>query len=120
MSDAVWIVLIVCFSVFLFPLMAGFLSEVFGKQNKSKKYTQLEQTLKDLQEQQSRQYAMLEKRLTNLETIITSQTWDVLQDSKLTSEEKKFLTQSLGSELEELKNNLGDSRKVELLAARLK
>jgi hypothetical protein len=66
------------------------------------------------------QQQSLERRIANLETIVTSQTWDVLHDSKLNSEEKKLLTQSFRSEIEELNDGLSDTRKVELLVGRLK
>jgi phosphoenolpyruvate-protein kinase (PTS system EI component) len=81
---------------------------------------ELEKAVDDIKKELKAQQQKLEQRIANLETIITSQTWDVLQDSKLTAGEKKLLTQSLGTELEELKNDLGDTRKVELLAAKLK
>jgi hypothetical protein len=65
-------------------------------------------------------YQTLECRIANLETIVTSQTWDVLHDPKLSSEDKKFLTQTLRSDVEELKDSLTDTRKAELLVNRLK
>jgi Sec-independent protein translocase protein TatA len=71
---------------------------------------------RELKDQQQK----LEQRIANLETIVTSQTWDVLQDSNLSSDEKKLLTQSLGGELEVLKQDLSDTRKLEFLAGKLK
>jgi phosphoenolpyruvate-protein kinase (PTS system EI component) len=81
---------------------------------------ELEKAVTEIKEELKAQQQKLEQRIANLETIITSQTWDVLHDSKLSQDEKKILTQSLGSELENLKTDLGDTRKLELLAAKLK
>jgi phosphoenolpyruvate-protein kinase (PTS system EI component) len=81
---------------------------------------ELEKAVDKIRQELKVQQQSLEKRIANLETIITSQTWDVLQDAKLTPDEKKLLTQSLGSELEELKNHVSDTRKIELLVTKLK
>lgn len=81
---------------------------------------ELEEAVEGIKQELKNQQQKLEQRIANLETIITSQTWDILQDSKLSSDEKKLLTQSLGGELELLKEDLSDTRKIELLAGKLK
>jgi biopolymer transport protein ExbB/TolQ len=81
---------------------------------------ELEEAVAKIKQEFKDHYQALEKRIANLETIVTSQTWDVLHDSKLNSEEKKLLTQSFRSGIEELKDGLSDTRKVELLIGRLK
>jgi phosphoenolpyruvate-protein kinase (PTS system EI component) len=81
---------------------------------------ELEKAVAEIKEELKAQQQKLEQRVANLETIITSQTWDVLQDPKLSHDDKKILTQGLGSELEELKSVMTDTRKVELLASKLK
>ena len=64
--------------------------------------------------------AALEQRVANLETIITSQTWDTLHDNRLSSADKKLLLEDSESELRTLREELGDARKAELIARRLK
>lgn len=70
----------------------------------------------DLREHQ----AFLEKRIANLEVIVTSQTWDTLHDGNLTNDEKKLLVENSRTEFETLKQDLNDERKAELLARRIK
>lgn len=81
---------------------------------------ELEEAVAKIKQELKDHNQALEKRIANLETIVTSQTWDVLHDSKLNSEDKKFLTQNVRSELEELKEGLTDARKAKLLVGRLK
>jgi hypothetical protein len=81
---------------------------------------ELEKAVDEIKEELKSQQQKLEQRIANLETIVTSQTWDVLHDSRYNSDEKKILTQTLRSEIEELKDGVSDTRKVELLAGRLK
>jgi hypothetical protein len=91
--------------------------EAKHKKASSPDLAQLTETIRaELRAQQQ----TLEKRVANLEAIVTSQTWDVLHDAKLSSEDKKFLTQQLGSEIENLKQDLSDARKAEILVGRLK
>jgi len=70
----------------------------------------------DLREHQS----SLEKRIANLEVIVTSQTWDTLHDGALSAEDKKLLVENSRTELEALQQDLSDERKVELLTRRIK
>ena len=70
----------------------------------------------DLREHQ----ATLEKRIANLEVIVTSQTWDTLHDGNLSADDKKLLVENSRTELEALQQDLSDERKVELLARRIK
>jgi phosphoenolpyruvate-protein kinase (PTS system EI component) len=88
--------------------------------NKQASSPDLTRAVESIKAELKTQQQSLERRVANLETIVTSQTWDVLHDSKLNSEEKKLLTQSFRSEIEELKDGLSDTRKVELLIGRLK
>ena len=81
---------------------------------------ELEKAVDEIKEELKAQQQKLEKRIANLETIVTSQTWDVWHDSKLSEDEKKILTQSVGGELELLKQDINDTRKLEILAAKLK
>ena len=120
MSEFFWIIVVVFSSIFIIPFIFSAFMELSQQKNKAGKTKELEQTLADFQEQFFKQQERLEKRISNLETIVTSQTWDVLHDSKLNSDEKKLLTQTLHSEVEELKDGLSDTRKVELLVGRLK
>ena len=64
--------------------------------------------------------ASLERRIANLETIVTSQTWDVMHDGKLSNEDKKLLLAYTEAEMRTLREELGDTRTVEILARRLK
>jgi biopolymer transport protein ExbB/TolQ len=80
----------------------------------------LSQAIESIKAELRKQQQSLERRVANLETIVTSQTWDVLHDSRLNSDEKKLLTQTLRTEIEELKDGVSDTRKVELLVDRLK
>ena len=73
--------------------------------------------LKALLEQQRSSY---EKRIANLETIITSQTWDTLHNKALSDEDRKFLMPDAETELETLSRNISDTKRVELLADKMK
>ena len=64
--------------------------------------------------------AALEQRVANLETIVTSQTWDTLHDDRLSKEDKQLLLEDADSELRTLREELSDARKTELLTRRLK
>ena len=76
---------------------------------------ELEKEVARLKEELEGQRQALERRIANLETIVTSQTWDVLQDSEKSADDKRFLTNVAGS-----RSDLSDDRKAEELARRLK
>ena len=76
---------------------------------------ELEGEVARLKEELEGQQQVLERRIANLETIVTSQTWDVLQDSEKSADDKRFLTS-----VRDLKSDLSDDRKAEELARRLK
>ena len=79
---------------------------------------ELEGALKQVRAELDRQ-ASLEKRVANLETIVTSQTWDVLLDPTLDEKDKRFLTDA-DHEVEALKRDLSDADKAERLAKRIR
>jgi phosphoenolpyruvate-protein kinase (PTS system EI component) len=118
MGDNWWVLIPVI------AILAGSFTEwakLNAKQRKLGSSTdELEEAVSSIKQELKAQQQSLERRIANLETIVTSQTWDVLHDSKLNSEEKKLLTQSFRSEIEELNDGLSDTRKVELLVGRLK
>ena len=76
---------------------------------------ELKKEVARLKEELEGQRQTLERRIANLETIVTSQTWDVLQDSEKSADDKRFLTS-----VRDLKSDLSDDRKAEELARRLK
>ena len=76
---------------------------------------ELEKEVERLKGELEGQQQVLERRIANLETIVTSQTWDVLQDSEKGADDKRFLTS-----VRDLKSDLSDDRKAEELARRLK
>ena len=80
----------------------------------------LESAVETIKAELREQQLALEKRLANLEVIITSQTWDTLHDSALSADEKKLLVSTTRSEFEALKEDLSDERKAEMLARRIK
>ena len=81
---------------------------------------ELEQVVSALEAKLHDQQAALERRIANLETIVTSQTWDTLHDDRLSKADKKLLLEDADGELRTLREELGDARKAELLARRLK
>ena len=80
---------------------------------------ELEAALEQVKAELKRHQAGLEQRVANLETIVTSQTWDVLQDPSTSAEDKRFLTDAQ-TEVEALKRDLSDADKVERLAKRIR
>ena len=80
----------------------------------------LERALTTLESRLNEQQATLERRIANLETIITSQTWDLLHDNKLPNEDKRLLLTDAAAEVRTLREELGETQKAELLARRLK
>ncbi len=81
---------------------------------------ELEQVVSSLEAKLRDRQAALEQRVANLETIVTSQTWDTLHDDKLSKTDKKLLLEDADGELRTLREELGDARKAELIARRLK
>lgn len=80
----------------------------------------LEQAVEAIKADLREHQASLEKRIANLEVIVTSQTWDTLHDGSLSADEKKLMLENSRTELETLQQDLSDERKVELLARRVK
>ena len=74
----------------------------------------LENEVKALKQDLVKQKEAYERRLANLETIVTSQTWDVLGNPSLSDADKRFLT----SDIE--KPTQDDEQRAELLAQKLK
>lgn len=81
---------------------------------------ELEAILETIKAELRNNQEALEQRVANLETIITSQTWDTLHDPALSTEEKNILVGGTRSELESLKQDVDDARKAEVLARRIR
>ena len=91
-------------------------TKIQSKQRKLGSSTdELEREVERLKGELEGQRQALERRIANLETIVTSQTWDVLQDSEKSADDKRFLTSVRDS-----RSDLSDDRKAEELARRLK
>lgn len=80
---------------------------------------ELERAVGALEAELRDQQAAMERRVANLETVITSQTWELLQDGGFSNEDKRFLSDP-EMELRTLREELGDARKAELIARHLK
>ena len=80
----------------------------------------LERAVAGIKAELKERQAALEKRIANLETIVTSQTWDTLHDSSLSAEEKQLLVGGTHAELEALRRDVDDTHKAEVLAQRMK
>ena len=102
-------------------ILAGTMSEVIKSRDKQRALgssgKELENEVKTLKLELEQQKEIYERRLANLETIITSQTWDVLHNTELSESDKRFLTASTATGYEA---GLDDERRTELLAQKLK
>ena len=105
-------------------ILAGTASEYFKMREKQGRLgatsNELEKEVAALKEGLEQQRAAYEQRIANLETIVTSQTWDTLHNKALSDADKKFLMPDAESELETLSRNITDARRVELLAEKMK
>lgn len=101
-------------------ILAGTISEVIKSRDKQRALgsssQELEGEVKALKQAIAEQKEAYERRLANLETIVTSQTWDVLQNPQLSESDKRFLTANTAS----AQAPLDDERRAELLAQKLK
>ena len=99
-------------------ILAGTISEVVKSRDKQRALgsssQDLENEVKALKQDLAKQKEVYERRLANLETIVTSQTWDVLGNPSLSDADKRFLT----SDIE--KPTQDDEQRAELLAQKLK
>lgn len=95
-------------------------AKVLGKKNKgdSQKVLDLEARVQDLEAELSAK-ASLDKRLANLETIVTSQTWDVLHNQTLSEADRRLLLSDQDSEFATVSSGLDDARRSELLAQKV-
>lgn len=108
----------------LAAILAGTFSEwvkVRAKQrNLGASTDELERIVERLRAEGLERQESLERRIANLETILTSQTWDTLQNPNLSAEEKRLLTNDAGATIRDLQRDLSDTERAELLARRLK
>ena len=104
-------------------ILAGTVSEVIKSRDKQRSLGQTSKELGSevtrLQQQLVTQQESYEKRIANLETIVTSQAWDMLHDRALPEGDKRMLLSSQ-SELETVNANLSDKQRAEILAQKMK
>ncbi len=81
--------------------------------------SRVDELLKALESSESDKRALL-NRLQNLETIVTSQVWDVLHDEQMPAEIKKLEIDAVKPRLELPPREDEATRKAEMLARRLK
>ena len=124
-----WIWVLIPLTAIMIPIVAilagtGVLSE-FAKalsrrkdEGGSQKVLDLEARVLDLEAKLSAK-ASLDKRLANLETIVTSQTWDVLHSQTLSKADKRLLLSDQDSEFATVSSGLDDARRSELLAQKV-
>ena len=122
-ASTIWVLIpITALLIPVFGIAAGAFNkwvEVQEKQQSGTSTEELENAVKQIKAELKSHQAGLEQRVANLETIITSQTWDVLLDSSIDASDKRFLT-DVSTEVEGLKRDLSDADKAERLAKRIK
>ena len=125
-----WVWVLIPLTALMIPIIAilagtGVLSELANtlknrrSEDDSERIGDLEARVTELENKLSAK-ASLDKRLANLETIITSQTWDTLHNKALSFEDKRLLLAEPESELEAVSRDLSDERRAELLARKMK
>lgn len=122
-ASTIWVLIpITALLIPVFGIVAGAFNkwvEVQEKQQSGASAAELENAIKQIKAELKSHQVGLEQRVANLETIITSQTWDVLLDSSMDANDKRFLT-SVSAEVEDLKRDLSDADKAERLAKRIR
>lgn len=103
----------------IFGILAGMFKEWLTFREKQNRLGDSTQNLEKLfAELRQREQALVE-RIENLEAIVVSQTWDVVQDRALSPVEKEYRLASV-AQREMAPPPVPDSHKAEVLARRLK
>jgi hypothetical protein len=102
-------------------ILAGVLTEyikVMGKQRDlGSKDQELQQEVANLKARLTALETAHERRIANLETIVISQTWDMLNDQALSDSDKRLL---LSTPRPSVQDGLSDAQKIDLLAQKIK
>ena len=122
-----WIWVLIPLTALMIPIVAilagtGFLAALAKSLNNrdgGEKVAELEARVLELEAKLSAK-SSLDKRLANLETIVTSQTWDALHNKDLSEADRRLLIPDAQSEYDVLSGDLSDAQRADLLARKAK
>ena len=123
-----WIWVLIPLTALMIPIVAilagtGFLAALAkslnNREDGGEKVADLEARVLELEAKLSAK-SSLDKRLANLETIVTSQTWDALHNKDLSEADRRLLIPDAQSEYDILSGDLSDAQRADLLARKAK